>query len=50
MHLVERYLQDAGNFREVRSLHRSPRRLFTDSLYAVIGESAGPCAEGREPI
>ena len=50
MHLVERYLQDAGNFREVRSLHRSPRRLFADPLYAVIGESAGPYAEGREPI
>ncbi len=46
MRLGERYLQDAGNFREVRSLHR----LFTDPLYAVIGESAGPYAEGREPV
>ncbi len=50
LHLVERYLEEAGNFREVRGLDRSPRRLFTDPLYAVIGESAGPYAEGREPI
>ena len=41
MHLEERYLEEAGNFREVRGLNRSPRRLFTDPLYAVIGESAG---------
>ncbi len=41
MNLVERYLEEAGNFRDVRSLDRSPRRLFTDPLYAVIGESAG---------
>ncbi len=41
MRLVERYLEEAGNFRDVRSLDRSPRRLFTDPLYAVIGESAG---------
>jgi SAM-dependent methyltransferase len=42
MLLVERYLEDAGNFTNVLSLDRSPRRLFTDPLYAVIGESAGP--------
>jgi SAM-dependent methyltransferase len=46
MRLVERYLEEAGNFRNVRSLDRSPRRLFTDPLYAVIGESTGPYAEG----
>src|SRR5919202_7125876 len=40
MRLVERHLQDAGNFRDIRSLDRSPRRLFSDPLYAVIGESA----------
>ena len=40
MRLVERYLEDAGNFRNVRGLDRSPRRLFTDPLYAVIGERA----------
>jgi SAM-dependent methyltransferase len=45
--LVERYLQDAGNFRYVRWLDRSPRRLFTDPLYAVIGESASPRTAGR---
>ncbi len=39
--LVERYLQEAGNFENVRGLDRSPRRLFSDPLYAVIGESAG---------
>ena len=50
MHLVERYLREAGTFDNIRSLDRSPRRLFTDPLYAVIGESVGPYAEGREPI
>ena len=42
MHLVEEYLREAGNFRGVRSLDRSPRRMFSDPLYAVIGESTGP--------
>jgi len=41
MRLVERYLQDAGNFANIRSLDRSPRRAFSDPLYAVIGESTG---------
>ncbi len=40
--LVEGYLKDAGNFRNVRGLDRSPRRLFSDPLYAVVGESTGP--------
>jgi SAM-dependent methyltransferase len=40
--LVEDYLREAGNFRGVRSLDRSPRRMFSDPLYAVIGESTGP--------
>jgi SAM-dependent methyltransferase len=40
--LVESYLQEAGNLRNVRSLDRSPRRLFSDPLYAVVGESMGP--------
>jgi len=39
MKLVERYLQEARNFRNIRSLDRSPRRLFSDPLYAVIGQS-----------
>jgi len=40
--LVERYLQEAGNIRNIRSFDRSPRRLFSDPLYAVIGESTTP--------
>jgi ubiquinone/menaquinone biosynthesis C-methylase UbiE len=45
--LVERYLQEAGNFENIRGLDRSPRRLFSDPLYAVIGESMGLHAEER---
>ncbi len=48
MRLVERYLGQSGNFENIRSLDRSPRRLFSDPLYAVIGESTGPYAEERE--
>jgi ubiquinone/menaquinone biosynthesis C-methylase UbiE len=40
--LVEEYLREAGNFENVRGLDRSPRRMFSDPLYAVIGESKGP--------
>ena len=39
--LVEGYLQEAGNFENIRGLDRSPRRLFSDPLYAVVGESTG---------
>lgn len=42
MRLVERYLEESGSFANVRSLDRSPRRLFSDPLYAVIGESTQP--------
>ena len=42
MKLVERYLQEAGNFRNIRSLDRSLRRVFSDPLYAVIGQSTAP--------
>ncbi|HEX2098023.1 MAG TPA: hypothetical protein VHF46_03085, partial [Rubrobacteraceae bacterium] len=42
MRLVETYLSDAGNFENVRSLDRSPRRIFSDPVYAVVGESTGP--------
>jgi hypothetical protein len=42
MQLVEHYLHEAGNFENVHSLDRSPRRLFSDPLYAVVGEGAGP--------
>ncbi|MDQ5830245.1 MAG: methyltransferase domain-containing protein [Actinomycetota bacterium] len=41
MRLLERYLEEAGNFFNIRSLDRSPRRLFSDPLYAVVGESTG---------
>ncbi len=44
MRLVERYLREAGNWSDVHSLDRSPRRLFTDPLYAVVGRSTGPYA------
>ena len=40
--LVESYLEEAGTFRDVRGLDRSPRRIFSDPLYAVVGESVGP--------
>jgi SAM-dependent methyltransferase len=46
MRLVESYLQEAGNFRNVCSLDRSPRRVFGDPLYAVVAESAGPYVGG----
>jgi SAM-dependent methyltransferase len=46
MRLVERYLEEAGNWRGTRSLDRSPRGMFSDPLYAVIGYSAGPPEKG----
>jgi SAM-dependent methyltransferase len=46
MRLVEEYLRDAGNFANIRSLDRSPRRVFGDPLYAVVAESAGPHVGG----
>jgi len=42
LRLVEDYLREAGNFEDIRSLNRSPRRMFSDPLYAVVGESTGP--------
>jgi SAM-dependent methyltransferase len=47
MQLVEEYLQDAGNFANIRSLDRSPRRMFSDPLYAVVAESMGPYVGGQ---
>jgi ubiquinone/menaquinone biosynthesis C-methylase UbiE len=44
MRLVEDYLRQAGNWDDIRGLDRSPRRLFSDPLYAVIGESTGSSA------
>ena len=40
--LVEEYLREAGNFENVRGLDRSLGRMFSDPLYAVIGQSTGP--------
>ena len=39
---MEDYLREAGSFENVRSLDRGPRRIFSDPLYAVIGESKEP--------
>ncbi|CAN5679344.1 class I SAM-dependent methyltransferase [soil metagenome] len=46
--LVEDYLREAGNWKDVRGLDRSPRRIFSDPLYAVVGRSAGSSAGGLE--
>jgi SAM-dependent methyltransferase len=47
MRLVERYLKEAGNFANIRSLDRSPpRRLVGDPLYAVVAESTGAYVGG----
>ncbi|MDQ4000756.1 MAG: methyltransferase domain-containing protein [Actinomycetota bacterium] len=40
--LVEECLRGAGNFENVRGLDRSLGRMFSDPLYAVIGQSTGP--------
>jgi SAM-dependent methyltransferase len=47
MKLVERFLQEAESFQNIRSLDRSPRRLFSDPLYAVIGNSTAPLTAER---
>ena len=47
MRLVEDYLRGAGNFANIRSLDRSPRRMFSDPLYAVVAESTGPYIDGQ---
>ena len=50
MHLVESYLEEAGNFRDVRGLDRSPRRVFGDPLYAVVAASTGPTLVGSDRL
>jgi SAM-dependent methyltransferase len=40
--LVEGYLEETGSFSNIRGLDRSPRRFFSDPLYAVVGESMRP--------
>ena len=49
MRLVERYLEEAGNFDNFQSLDRSPRRMFSDPLYAVVGTSTGPHVGAARP-
>src|ERR687894_312073 len=49
MRLVERYLKEAGNFANIQSLDRSPRRMFSDPLYAVVGRSTGPHVGAARP-
>lgn len=49
MRLVERYLAEAGNFDNIRSLDRSPRREYSDPLYAVVALSTGPYDKKRPP-
>jgi hypothetical protein len=49
MRLVEGYLREAGNWRDVQSLDRTPRRMFSDPLYAVVGRSTGPSTGLPEP-
>ncbi|MDP8948222.1 MAG: methyltransferase type 11, partial [Actinomycetota bacterium] len=46
--LVEHYLREAGNWKNIQSLDRSPRRPVSDPLYAVVGRSTGPYAKERE--
>jgi SAM-dependent methyltransferase len=46
MRLVESYLELAGNFHDIRSLDRSPRRLVGDPLYAVVAVRTGPYVAG----
>lgn len=41
MELVQSYLRDAGNWRDVQALDRSPRHPFADPLYVVTGYSEG---------
>jgi hypothetical protein len=48
LRLVERYLKEAGNFENIRCIDCSPRRLFSDPLYAVIGESTGSFMQSRK--
>ncbi len=37
MHLVQLYFRHAGCFEDVRAFDRSPRKWFSDPLYAVVG-------------
>jgi SAM-dependent methyltransferase len=49
MRLVERYFEEAGNFDDIQSFDRSPRRMFFDPLYAVVGRSTGAQVGAARP-
>jgi SAM-dependent methyltransferase len=49
LRLVESYLREAGNWRDIQGLDRSPQRIFSDPLYAVVGRSTGPHVEIYRP-
>jgi SAM-dependent methyltransferase len=49
MRLVERYFEEAGNFDDIQSFDRSPRRMFFDPLYAVVGRSTGAHVGAARP-
>ncbi len=38
-HLVERYLEEAGNWTAIQVLNRSPSETASDPLFAVVGRS-----------
>ena len=38
--LIEQYLRDAGNWRHIQALDRSPQPGFSDPLFAVIARAA----------
>jgi hypothetical protein len=48
LRLVESYLREAGNWRDIQGVDPSPRRMFSDSLYAVVARSTGPHAREGE--
>ena len=50
MRLLEGYLREEGSFENVRGLDLSPRRVFGDPLFAVVGQSTGqPAREQAAP-
>ena len=48
LRLVESYLREAGNWRDIQGVDPSPRRMFSDPLYAVVARSTGPHAREGE--
>jgi SAM-dependent methyltransferase len=48
--LVQSYFEQAGNWRAIEALDRSPRRWRSDPLYAVVGRSIGPARMGDSSL